>query len=241
MSERRLTPRMRLHGRTGLLVAASVAGVLSYFLIASMRNETAAKVSDSGGASGEVPGVANPSGSETGRTGSGRTSATHPNSLAPAGESRPVTDPKLPGYNAFALHKLGGRNPEEIYAEEPRREPWATEREKAIDDFIRADILAHDPKAILEIDCRTSSCRTRIYSESPFLTSEFGGFPFGCWAKLMTGDLEQRDRQGRMFANLYSLFGADNLEAQGFETARDQWCLDEQRKFREAIKQPYRR
>jgi hypothetical protein len=174
-----------------------------------------------------------------------RESAVAPRRAAPsavgASEVDLVRDPATPGYDALALFRAGGADPSELFALEPRREPWAGQREASMLAYPRADILALDPAAEVTVECRTNICRIRVVSETPFLMAEFGGYPFGCGGSILTGELELTDAEGRHYADLYQVFGPDRLNETAYAAARERSCPGAREKFLERIKRPFTR
>lgn len=134
-----------------------------------------------------------------------------------------VADPHHPGYTAALAYEATLRNIQEIYAGEPRDEKWASERERAILDYTSKDVTDLDPNARTEIDCRTSSCRIRIYSEEPHLISIMGDYPYACLARYATGELEQGAADSH-YADFYILFGDQNKDPAAFAENRDVTC-----------------
>jgi hypothetical protein len=133
------------------------------------------------------------------------------------------TDPHHPSYTAALAYEATLRSIPEIYAGEPRDEKWASEREHAILDYTSKDVTDLDPNARTEIDCRTSSCRIRIYSEDPHLVSIMGDYPYACLARYATGELEQGSA-GSRYADFYILFGDQNKDPAAFTENRDLTC-----------------
>ncbi len=127
---------------------------------------------------------------------------------------------------------------QELYAEELRTEPWATEREAAIRDYTLADIQRLDPAAEVRFDCRSSSCRIRIYSTNQHLTEEMGDYPFACMAKWGTSDLGMAEGE-RRYADFYVLFGEDNLTVDAFGPNRDLTCPRYRAIWLEAVQRPF--
>ena len=142
------------------------------------------------------------------------------------------------GLTAAEIHESTLRDMQEVYADEVRLEPWASEREAALRDHALADLLAVDPQAEVSFDCRASSCRIRMYSTSQFLTDEMAPYPFPCVASLATADLAMVEGE-RQFADVYVLFGEDNLSAQAFGPTRDLTCPAYRSAWQERVRQPY--
>ncbi|MCW5806993.1 MAG: hypothetical protein KIT31_31830 [Deltaproteobacteria bacterium] len=115
------------------------------------------------------------------------------------------------------------RSMQEQYAEEARDEAWAREREDAILAYTQRDILDLDRDARVELDCRTSACRIRIWSEDPHLVDILGDYPFPCMARWGTADLGQVS-EGRRYADVYILFDDELRDGTGFVTSRDNTC-----------------
>jgi hypothetical protein len=150
-------------------------------------------------------------------------------------------DPRSPAYTAAMAFKATGANMQEIYVDEPRIEPWASDRERAIVAHAEADVLALDPKAKLEADCRASSCRVRIYSGSKFLTEEMGNYPFACLGRFSTADLGlvDPDDPDRTYADVYVLFGEQNRDPSPFAANRDLTCPNYAADWRQRVANPY--
>ena len=142
-----------------------------------------------------------------------------------------------PGYTAARAYELLRGNIQEIYAAEERSEPWATERGTAIVDYTKQDIQNVDPRSKVEIDCRTSSCRIRIYSEDLRLVDAMGDYPFACMARYGTADLMQ-GAPGARYADFYLLFGDQNQEPAAFLENRDITCPQYRDKWLSFVKQP---
>jgi hypothetical protein len=144
--------------------------------------------------------------------------------------------PKKPrdrgAYTAAGAFELTHHNMQEVYAAEARTEPWATRREAAILDYTRTDILEADPAAKIDMDCRTSSCRIRIWSDDIRLVDYMGDFPFSCMARYGTADLTQTDGT-RKYADFYILFGDATQDDDDYVANRDLTCP----KYREIWKQ----
>jgi len=153
----------------------------------------------------------------------------------------PATDPRAEGYNAAALHDITGRNLQEIYADEPRSEPWASTREQSVVSYSLDDLKKLDPNVEVDADCRTSSCRIRVYSSNPFLVEEMGDYPFACMARYSTGDLGMTDPgpPQRTYADYYLLFGEQNLDDAAFTDNRDRTCPKIRASWQEHILKPF--
>lgn len=147
------------------------------------------------------------------------------------------TDVNAPDYNAARAYEANRGNMQEIYAQEPRVEPWASDRERDVLEYTRDDVLAVDRDAKLEMDCRTSSCRIRIYSKDPHLVDVLGDYPFACMARYSTADLGQGEA-GARYADVYILFGNQNHLTPEFMANRDLTCPKYRTQFFEFIKRP---
>lgn len=134
-----------------------------------------------------------------------------------------VRDPSSPHYDAVRLLEAGIGDIQDIYADEPRTEPWASERERAALEYVRQDLLRIDPDARLEADCRTSSCRFRIYSKDARLTSELAAFPFSCMGRLTSADLEMTNEHGA-YSDTYVLFDEQGRDHAWYVQNRDATC-----------------
>lgn len=145
-----------------------------------------------------------------------------------------------PGDSAYGIYAAGGRHPRELYADERRTEPWATRRANELLAYPSDDIRRVDPDAKVEVDCRTSSCRIRVYSKSPFLISELGDYPFACMGRYTTADLDQRDpsRPDSAFADIYILFDGQNLDEGAFTANRDRTCPKYREQWRADVAKP---
>jgi hypothetical protein len=142
-----------------------------------------------------------------------------------------VRDPRAKGYSGVDLFRAGPLGAAELFALEPRVEPWASRRENQMLSYAQADIAAIDPKATVKIECRTTICRSIIVSESPFLTSEFGPFPFGCGGAIVSGDLSLHNDKGQRFADLYSVWSDESLDESSCPAARS--------RLMESLKHPF--
>lgn len=122
---------------------------------------------------------------------------------------------------------------QEIYAKEGRVDAWAAQRERDLADFSMDDLRLVDPDVALEVECRQSSCRVRLYSESA-LTQAMGPYPFACQASYATPEFGQ-DENGRSYADVYLLFGEDNQLDDEYRHNRDVTCPVYREKFRAKI------
>lgn len=145
----------------------------------------------------------------------------HPNGIMLNDLSR--IDPAHSLYTAAGAYEATHRNIQEIYSAESRKEPWASERERAILDYTNKDVSELDPKSRTEIECRTSSCRVRIYSEDPHLISIMGDYPYACLGRYATGEFDQGSA-GSRYADFYVLFGEQNQLPDAFQDNRDLTC-----------------
>jgi hypothetical protein len=146
-------------------------------------------------------------------------------------------DPTQPGYTAAHAFEALHRNMQEVYAAEPRIDPWATRREAAIRDYTQRDVLDADPRSRMEFDCRASSCRIRIYSDDVRLVDTMGDFPFSCMARYGTADLLQV-QDGVKYADFYILFGDDTQESDAFLANRDATCPRYRTEWLEFVRKP---
>lgn len=142
------------------------------------------------------------------------------------------------GYTAARVYEMTLGNIQEVYAAEERSEPWATEREKAILDYTERDVTAVDPSARIEIDCRTSSCRIRVYSEVKHLVGAMGDYPYSCMARYGTADLEQGE-PGSRYADFYILFGDQNQDSHAFAHNRDRTCPKYREDWLTFVRRPF--
>jgi hypothetical protein len=153
-----------------------------------------------------------------------------------------VRDPRAPGYDGArlvfgAFHGYA----DALWKSEPRLEPWAGRREASMIDYSRDDVAAADPDARVEVDCHASTCRVRVFSDSPFFTEEMGPYPFSCMGKLaMFGESELDPERGR-YTDYYVVFHERAIGDDGFAAYRDRWCPPEQAKWRTYVQQPYPR
>jgi hypothetical protein len=103
----------------------------------------------------------------------------------------PQIDPRKPGYDPVAAYELmGGGNVRGLFVSEPRADPWAGEREADLARLILPELQAVDPDVRVEAECRTATCRLRLYSQMPALTERLGEYPLSCLASktaLMSG------------------------------------------------------
>jgi hypothetical protein len=152
-------------------------------------------------------------------------------SLGRPQDEKPVTP-------AARVHAEGGRSAQEIYADEPRQDAWASQRGAELLAYAKADVLAVDPDAKLDVDCRTSSCKIRLQSNNKLLNARSGNYPFACMGSYTTADLEQRDpaHPDVLFADIYILFGDENLDHDAFSMNRDQTCEKYREKWLEYVR-----
>ena len=133
-------------------------------------------------------------------------------------------------YTAARAYEAQLGNMQEVYAKERRVEPWASGREHALADYVLADLQAVDPGVRLETDCRESSCRIRIYSESPHLSEAMAPFPFACQGSHATPEFGT-DENGAHYADVYLLFGDENLTDEAYALNRENTCPQYRSKF----------
>lgn len=153
----------------------------------------------------------------------------------PAGHK---TEAPSPIYTAARVYETTRGDMQEVYATEARTEPWATVREREVISYAERDIHEVDPDAKIEIDCRTSSCRIRIYSEKPHLNNAMGDYPFACMARYGTAELE-KGNPGHKYADFYILFGEQNLGEDAFLANRDLTCPKYREQWLTFVSKPF--
>ncbi len=158
---------------------------------------------------------------------------------AKANDGALIKDPRAAGYSGIKLLRSGALQPAEIFSREPRKEPWASEREREMTDYAHDDIVRLDPKATVKVECRTSICRTTITSDNPYLTAQFGSYPFGCGGSMTTGELELTNEHGETYADLYEVWADESISPETFRAMRDRWCPAERSKFLQAAAKPF--
>ncbi|MBP6632443.1 MAG: hypothetical protein KBG28_25730 [Kofleriaceae bacterium] len=218
-----------LGGWIGLVVALSAPR-------GEPTSRHAVRAAGDGGAAAMPPGAAGDG--AHGGTGQTPTETTASEVVPEPGTTGRDLAPPRATWTAAALHESTLRDMQELYAEELRTEPWATEREAAIRDYTLADIQRLDPAAEVRFDCRSSSCRIRIYSTNQHLTEEMGDYPFACMAKWGTSDLGMAEGE-RRYADFYVLFGEDNLTVDAFGPNRDLTCPRYRAIWLEAVQRPF--
>lgn len=102
----------------------------------------------------------------------------------------PQIDPRAPDYEPVAAYELmGGGNVRNLFLSEPRADPWASEREADLVSLVLPEWQAVDPDARVEAECRTATCRIRLFSQTS-LAERLGQYPLLCLAQktaVMTG------------------------------------------------------
>jgi hypothetical protein len=135
-----------------LTLVATLAGVVVGALVVRLRAGLI-------GAAPREPAVA--ASNARGSHASTSTGAAPPKLVGGAGL---VADPTAPGYDPVAL--LGLVKLHELFSQEPRVEPWATEVESWVTSRLRADLDSMMPDVTeLKVECKASTCRFTWRSE----------------------------------------------------------------------------
>ncbi|HLL21819.1 MAG TPA: hypothetical protein VK427_06800 [Kofleriaceae bacterium] len=141
-------------------------------------------------------------------------------------------------YTAARAYETTRGQMDEVFANELRNADWASEREHQIASYTRRDILAVDPNAKMDVECKSSSCRIRIGSESRYLTDVMGDYPFACMARYGTAELTQGE-PGSRYAVFYILFGSENQDNQKFLANRERTCPKYRDKWLAFVSEPF--
>ncbi len=165
-------------------------------------------------------------------------------SLAPAAPALPreaklFLSTEAPGYLAADVVSSGLRSAAELFSQEARDPIWASQREDSLSKLPEQEFQLADPKMSLEVECRQTMCRVRVTSDSPFLTSQFGGFPFSCGGALVMGDLELQNESGKRYADLYVMFHNDSIDEKVFALHVADWCTHGRESFLGSLKKPF--
>lgn len=141
--------------------------------------------------------------------------------LALSGSDRPIIrDPTSPDYDAGRLYAVSWSDGEGIFKAEPRREPWASDREYEFNDAIADELRSVDPDAKVEITCHTSSCVVHVSSTKAMLVEELGQYPIVYVSSFVEPDFHPEAG----YADYYVMFGASNLSSEGFQKQREAEC-----------------
>jgi hypothetical protein len=144
----------------------------------------------------------------------------------------PQVDPHRPGYDALAAFDLrggGGADVLALFRAEPRDPAWAPEREADIVDQALSEFLDADRDARMEVECRTATCRVRVYSSNPVITRQLGDYPLACIAN-STVPFGGGGPEDEQFLDLFMVFGPEVRDRDGFLASRDLTCA----RYREA-------
>ncbi|HEU0034576.1 MAG TPA: hypothetical protein VFQ53_28325 [Kofleriaceae bacterium] len=141
---------------------------------------------------------------------------------------RPVQrDPRARDYDAARLYATSWSDGQGIFQAEPRKEPWASQREQQVRDAITDAFRSVDEDAQISVECRTSTCSVRVDSPSRLLNGELDQFPLVCISSFVEPDFHPEAG----YAEHYVIFGGDNLSSEGFEKQRSEECA----KWRDAF------
>ena len=168
-----------------------------------------------------------------------RSQSSAPAAPALTGESNFFLSTEAPGYLAADVVSSGLRSAAELFSQEPRDPVWASQREDSLSKLPEREFQLADPKMSLEVECRQTMCRVRVTSDSPFLTSQFGGFPFSCGGALVMGELELQNESGKRYADLYVMFHYDALDEKVFALHIADWCTPGRESFLGSLKKPF--
>ncbi|HEY0480342.1 MAG TPA: hypothetical protein VGD37_22640 [Kofleriaceae bacterium] len=159
-----------------------------------------------------MPGTANPSGA--------------PDPARPAArDARPlVRDPRKPGYDAARLFGARLDDARSIFEAEPRDDRWAGPREEGIERASLDAFKSVDPHARMEVECRTGTCRVRVFSKLPYLNNQMAPYPLMClatYAQPEWGDPKIEEP----YSDFYLMFGETTRGDEGFSAQRDGTCM----------------
>jgi hypothetical protein len=163
-----------------------------------------------------------------------------PASPAPRWWRLPHGDPNKNTYNAFGLLTANvGLDVWEVFEHEPRSEPWASERERAIEDLIQtADLKKYDPDATFMVECHTQICQLRIHSKRKRLTAALTPYPFPCVARQVRPVFGEGDED-----TIYNMIfagepGDDTLSAKGFRDRISSTCEQYRAQWKNWMQRP---
>lgn len=152
----------------------------------------------------------------------------------------PQTDPRQPDYDPVAAYQLGGEgNVMRLFDSEPRDEAWASEREADISSFLRRDMQAADPEAILDVECRTATCRLRRRSPTA-QTDSLGNYPLVCLATRTTplwGTARDTAPDAEPYDDYFLVFDRATRDRDGFFKRRGATCADFREKWRRVLEE----
>lgn len=168
-----------------------------------------------------------------------RLQSSAPAAPALTGDSKLFLSTAAPGYLAADVVSSGLRSAAELFSEESRDPVWASQREDSLSKLPEREFQLADPKMTLEVECRHTMCRVRVTSDSPFLTSQFGGFPFSCGGALVMGELELQNESGKRYADLYVMFHNDALDEKVFALHVADWCASGRESFLGSLQKPF--
>ena len=154
---------------------------------------------------------------------------------------RPVErDPRKPGYDAARVVELNERSPTDLFAAEPRVEPWATEREGDIISLALPEFRDVDHDARIEVDCHTGICRVRVHSSRPgVLTDRLDNYPLTCLASWASQDPGPRGPGVEdPFSDFYMIFGSETRDREDFLARRDDTCARYRDEWRRRVLLP---
>jgi hypothetical protein len=142
------------------------------------------------------------------------------------------TDPASPSYNAFnAFFTKYHKRSDKVWASEPVSESWAKQRQADLLAFSEDPVRRIDPKARMEIECHTATCRVRIYSKSEHFTDAMYDYPFPCTATSATvgdGD-DDVDAQGTPITDYFLIYAPLVMTREAFQTNIKRYCTEKVR------------
>ena len=155
----------------------------------------------------------------------------------PAPDPSARLDPRHPDYNAVWWYESRGRDVLDLFAGEPRDEAWAQEREGDIVSQALPELQDADRDVRVEVECRTATCRVRVYSWKPMLTEESSFYPLTCLSSTTVPEwgTVEGSPDAIPYSDFYMIFGPDTRGRAGFLSRRDGTCARYRDEWRQRV------
>lgn len=132
-------------------------------------------------------------------------------------EAAVTTDPRAPDYDPVKLASVLEWPAPEVFAAEPRNEPWARPFESQLEAMVAESLAVDLPSAtVTEVECRTASCRLSVSVDAELADAAHAYLqtmtPLGTLVSPSFGELTD----GRQTVVMHSLLGPDLHEPSAF-------------------------